>query len=72
MSDDFLLKFVRVIGLLGLIHALTISSEFARYEPLRLQEPDKFLLATVTVLIVLLFSLWRISAAHRNLAARTK
>ena len=72
MSDDFLLKIVRVIGLLGLIHALTISNGFAGYEPLRLQEPDKFLLATVTVLIVLLFSLWRISAAHRNLAARTK
>jgi len=72
MSDDFLLKIVRVIGLLGLIHALTISNEFARYEPLRFQEPDKFLLATVVVPIVLLFSLWRIFVAHRNFAARTK
>ncbi len=50
---------------LGLVHALTISNEFARYEPFRIEEPDKFLLAVVAVPVVLLFPLWRIVAAQR-------
>lgn len=53
-----------VLGL-GLIHALTISNEFARYEPFRIEEPDKFLLVVVAVPIVLLFPIWRIAAAQR-------
>jgi len=53
-----------VLGL-GMLHALTISNEFARYEPFRIEEPDKFLLAFVAVPIVLLFPLWRIVAARR-------
>lgn len=53
-----------VLGL-GMLHALTISNEFARYEPFRIEEPDKFLLAFVAVPLVLLFPLWRIVAARR-------
>ena len=53
-----------VLGL-GLLHALTISNEFARYEPFRLEEPDKFLLAFVAAPLVLAFPLWRIIAARR-------
>ena len=53
-----------VLGL-GLVHALTISNEFARYEPFRIEEPDKFLLAVVAVPIVLLFPIWRIITAQR-------
>ena len=55
---------------LGLIHALTISNEFAHYEPFRIEEPDKFLLAVVAVPLVLLFPLWRIVAARRASAPR--
>ena len=55
---------------LGLIHALTISNEFAHYEPFRIEEPDKFLLAVVAVPLVLLFPLWRIVAARRASASR--
>jgi len=55
---------------LGLVHALTISNEFARYEPFRIEEPDKFLLAVVAVPVVLLFPLWRIVAAQRLRARR--
>lgn len=53
-----------VLGL-GMIHALTISNEFARYEPFRIEEPDKFLLVTVALPILLLFPIWRIFAARR-------
>lgn len=53
-----------VLGL-GMLHALTISNEFARYEPFRIEEPDKFLLAFVAVPAVLLFPTWRIVAARR-------
>ena len=53
-----------VLGL-GLVHALTISNEFARYEPFRVEEPDKFLLAFVAVPVVLLFPIWRIVTAQR-------
>ena len=53
-----------VLGL-GLVHALTISNEFARYEPFRIEEPDKFLLAVVAVPIVLLFPIWRIITVQR-------
>ena len=53
-----------VLGL-GIIHALTISNEFAEYEPFRVGEPDKFLLAFVAVPVVLLFPIWRIVAARR-------
>ncbi len=58
-----------VLGL-GLVHALTISNEFARYEPFRIEEPDKFLLAVVALPLVLLFPLWRIAAARRSYSAR--
>jgi predicted ferric reductase len=58
-----------VLGL-GLVHALTISNEFARYEPFRIEEPDKFLLVVVAVPVVLLFPIWRIVAAHRLRARR--
>jgi len=58
-----------VLGL-GMIHALTISDEFARYEPFRIEEPDKFLLAVVAVPVVLLFPVWRIIAACRRRAGR--
>ncbi len=58
-----------VLGL-GLVHALTISNEFARYEPFRIEEPDKFLLAFVAVPVVLLFPVWRIVAARRLRARR--
>ncbi len=54
-----------LVLLLGLIHALTISNEFARYEPFRIEEPDKFLLAVVAVPVVILFPIWRIIAAKR-------
>lgn len=50
---------------LGMLHALTISNEFARYEPFRIQEPDKFLLAVVALPLVLLCPTWRIIAARR-------
>lgn len=50
---------------LGMLHALTISNEFARYEPFRIEEPDKFLLAVVALPLVLLFPIWRIIAARR-------
>ena len=53
-----------VLGL-GMLHALTISNEFARYEPFRVEEPDKFLLAFVAAPLVLLFPLWRMAAARR-------
>ena len=53
-----------VLGL-GLLHALTISNEFARSEPFRIEEPDKFLLAFVALPLVLLFPAWRILAARR-------
>ena len=53
-----------VLGL-GLLHALTISNEFARYEPFRIEEPDKFLLLFVAVPLVLSFPLWRMVAARR-------
>ena len=53
-----------VLGL-GLLHALTISNEFARYEPFRVEEPDKFLLLFVAAPLVLAFPLWRIFAARR-------
>lgn len=53
-----------VLGL-GMIHALTISNEFAKYEPFRVEEPDKFLLAFVAVPVVLLFPIWRTVAARR-------
>lgn len=53
-----------VLGL-GMLHALTISNEFARYEPFRIEEPDKFLLLFAAAPLVLLFPLWRIIAAHR-------
>lgn len=53
-----------VLGL-GLVHALTISNEFAAHEPFRIEEPDKFLLAVVAVPLVLLLPLWRIAAARR-------
>ena len=59
-----------VLGL-GLVHALTISNEFARYEPFRIEEPDKFLLAFVAVPIVLLFPIWRIVAARRLQSRKT-
>lgn len=52
-----------VLGL-GMLHALTISNEFARYGPFRVEEPDKFLLAFVAVPTVLLFPIWRIVAAQ--------
>ncbi len=58
-----------VLGL-GLVHALTISNEFARYEPFRIEEPDKFLLAVVAVPTVLLFPIWRIVTARRLRARR--
>lgn len=58
-----------VLGL-GLIHALTISNEFAKYEPFRIEEPDKFLLAVVAVPVALLFPIWRIFAARRLRARR--
>ena len=54
-----------VLGL-GLVHALTISNEFARYEPFRIEEPDKFLLAFVAVPAVLLFPAWRVFSARRQ------
>ena len=53
-----------VLGL-GLVHALTISNEFAAYEPFRITEPDKLLLATVAVPLVLLFPAWRMASAYR-------
>jgi len=53
-----------VLGL-GLLHALTISNEFARYEPFRIEEPDKFLLAFVAVPVVMLFPIWRIVVSQR-------
>jgi sulfoxide reductase heme-binding subunit YedZ len=53
-----------VLGL-GLIHSLTISNEFSRYEPFRIEEPDKFLLAVVALPVVLLFPIWRIATAYR-------
>lgn len=53
-----------VIGL-GLIHSLTISNEFSRYEPFRIEEPDKFLLAVIAVPMVLLFPLWRVVTVYR-------
>ncbi len=53
-----------VLGL-GMVHALTISNEFAAYEPFRIEEPDKFLLAVVAVPVVLLFPIWRIVIARR-------
>ncbi len=53
-----------VLGL-GMLHALTISNEFARYEPFRIGEPDKFLLAFVAVPVLLLFPIWRFVAARR-------
>ena len=59
-----------VLGL-GLVHALTISNEFARYEPFRIEEPDKFLLAFVAVPIVLLFPIWRIIAVKRLHSRKT-
>lgn len=49
----------------GMLHALTISNEFARWEPFRIEEPDKFLLAFVAAPLVLLFPLWRVIAARR-------
>ncbi len=54
-----------VLGL-GLVHALTISNEFAAYEPFRIEEPDKLLLAVVAVPLVLLLPLWRFAAAQRQ------
>ena len=54
-----------VLGL-GLLHSLTISNEFSAHEPFRITEPDKFLLATVALPVVLLFPLWRVFAAHRG------
>jgi len=59
-----------VLGL-GLLHALTISNEFARYEPFRIEEPDKFLLAVFAAPMVLLFPIWRIVAARRLRARRS-
>ncbi len=56
---------------LGMIHALTISNEFARSEPFRIEEPDKFLLAVVAMPVVLLFPIWRIIAARRIHAKKT-
>ncbi len=56
---------------LGLIHALTISNEFAQYEPFRVEEPDKFLLAFVAVPAVLLFPVWRVLAARRQRMVKT-
>lgn len=53
-----------VLGL-GLMHALTISNEFANYEPFRIEEPDKFLLAFGALPVVLLFPIWRIVVARR-------
>jgi len=53
-----------VLGL-GLIHSLTISNEFSRYEPFRIEEPDKFLLAVVAVPVVLLFPILRIVTVYR-------
>ncbi len=58
-----------VLGL-GLVHALTISNEFAAYEPFRVEEPDKFLLAVVAVPLVLLLPLWRIVAARQRRLVR--
>jgi len=58
-----------VLGL-GMVHALTISNEFAACEPFRIEEPDKFLLAVVAVPVVLLFPIWRIVTAQRS--ARTR
>ncbi len=54
-----------VLGL-GLVHALTISNEFAASEPFRIEEPDKFLLAVVAVPLVLLLPLYRIVAARQQ------
>lgn len=54
-----------LVLLLGLIHSLTISNEFSAHEPFRITEPDKFLLATVALPVVLLFPLWRVYAASR-------
>lgn len=59
-----------VLGL-GLIHALTISNEFARYEPFRIEEPDKFLLVAVAVPLVALFPVWRIVAVRRRLSKKS-
>jgi len=56
---------------LGMLHALTISNEFARSEPFRIEEPDKFLLAVVAMPVVLLFPIWRIIAARRLHAKKT-
>lgn len=53
-----------VLGL-GLIHSMTISNEFSRYEPFRIEEPDKFLLAVIAVPMVLLFPLWRVVTVYR-------
>ena len=53
-----------VLGL-GLIHSLTISNEFSRYEPFHIEEPDKFLLAVIAVPMVLLFPLWRVVTVYR-------
>ena len=51
---------------LGLVHALTISNEFAVYEPFRIGEPDKFLLAVVAVPLVFLFPAWRIAVVYHT------
>jgi len=59
-----------VLGL-GMLHALTISNEFAQYEPFRIEEPDKFLLLFAAAPLVLLFPLWRIIAARRLRAGKT-
>lgn len=58
-----------VLGL-GMLHALTISNEFARYEPFRVEEPGKFLLAFVAVPVVLLFPIWRIVTARHLRAGK--
>lgn len=58
-----------VLGL-GLIHSLTISNEFSRYEPFRIEEPDKFLLAVVALPVVLLFPIWRIVIVYRQRAGK--
>lgn len=45
-------------------------NEFARSEPFRIEEPDKFLPAVVAMPVVLLFPIWRIVAARRLRAKR--
>ncbi len=54
---------------LGMLHALTISNEFLRSEPFRIEEPDKFLLV-LAVPVVLAFPLWRVIVARRVNARR--